>query len=244
MNIHELSPKKVAFVGDTHGNKHFAPILVKYLKNAKVDAVVQVGDFGIWQNKDSKQFLDYLSENLGVPLYFVDGNHEDHPYLRSLPIGEDGTRKVAENVYHLPRGFRWEWAGKSFLALGGALSVDKDYRRPYFDWFPEEEITYGEFLEAIKGGPVDVMVTHECPDNVKIPGLMHGLPQHILAQAQAQREVIGMVVEEVNPTMLVHGHHHKRYVGVRKNDNGSNTIIYGLACDQDYITDVVEFMTF
>ena len=39
--------------------------------------------------------------------------------------GPDGREQVTGRIWHLPRGHRWRWHGRDWLALGGAVSLDR-----------------------------------------------------------------------------------------------------------------------
>ena len=56
---------------------------------------------------------------------------------------------------------------KTFLCIGGAVSIDKMYRTPYLSWWPEEEITYHDVDNALNNlekvnNKVDYVITHCC----------------------------------------------------------------------------------
>ena len=46
--------------------------------------------------------------------------------------------------------------GRTVLFMGGALSVDKAWRTPGYDWFPEESITTGD-LDRLPDVHVDIV---------------------------------------------------------------------------------------
>ena len=95
-----------------------------------------------------------------------------------------------------------------FLALGGAYSIDEDYRTPGKSWWATELINSEDQERAIAGGPVDVMVTHDSPEGVDIPTLRRWAP---IPKSQANRERLLEVVKAVRPLYLTHGHYHDRY---------------------------------
>ena len=57
--------------------------------------------------------------------------------------------------------------GKSVLVIGGAYSVDKEYRIMYgHKWFKNEQLSVKEIndiLEKVKGKHFDIVLTHTCP---------------------------------------------------------------------------------
>ena len=222
---------KIAFMGDLHGNHRYAQKAIHYAANNGADVVIQVGDFGIWSPHNS--FVNSVNEAAtrhNLQVFFVDGNHEDHPWLNAQPIREDGFRVLHDNVAHIPRGTIWTWDGVTFMGLGGAHSVDRQWRTPGVSWFPEETLTYGQAFEAgTTPHNIDIMVTHDCPTGVEIPGIEgnpHGFPAEEIALAEKHRELLGYVVERLQPKILVHGHYHVSY-----SDMLDRTIIRGLDCD-------------
>jgi Icc-related predicted phosphoesterase len=228
--------RKVMFAGDWHGNLTWAVNCVGMAQMAKVDAIVQLGDFGIWPGPTGQRYLNMLEDALAsvdLTCYFIDGNHEDFPQLHAYPLDDDGTRIVRPHIRHLPRGYRWEWAGLTFLALGGATSLDRPMRRPYKSWWPEEELTAADIKLAVAGGPVDVMLTHDAPSGVEIPGINAETdkmwPWQELARANENRARLGRVVDELTPHRLLHGHFHIAYDARR-----GITAVSGLGTDGAY----------
>lgn len=219
--------RRVLFAGDWHGDLSWAATCVGLADMSNVDAIVQLGDFGVWPGRSGKVFLDGLNTALAdarLTCYFIDGNHEDFPQLREYPIGSDGTRVVRPYIRHLPRGFRWWWSGMSFLALGGATSLDRAERVEWVNWWRDEEITVADVYASLSGGHTDVMLTHDCPAGVDIPGLSTHWPRAALRRANQHRAVLADVVKAVNPERLVHGHFHVGY-----NSTFRNTQVIGLA---------------
>lgn len=244
-NIQSLEISRVSFAGDWHSESLFSGMAIDHAGEQGAQVIVHVGDFGLWTW--STLYLEYLTRVLNsweINLYFVDGNHEDFELLKTFPIGEDGTRRITERIFHLPRGFRWSWSGTSFLALGGAFSVDKGARTPGVDWFPDEEISLRDSYVAAEGGPVDIMVTHDCPNGVTIPriALMPNLPQSLDQQAYQHRMILGSVVDQVKPKVLVHGHYHHRYNSQRVNPDNTRTQIIGLDCNHGTIDNNLIFI--
>ncbi len=224
-------PERVAVVGDWHANGAYARDSIAYARALGADIILHTGDFGYtYRSAFLRTVSDALSEH-GLDLGFVDGNHESFPRLYSYPVREDGLRVLAPGIYHLPRGFRWQWNGLRLLALGGAHSVDRPLRRPHISWWPEETLTAGDVVRAVRGGPVDVMITHDCPAGVDIPGLSpHLFAAAEIARAERHRQLLAEVVTDVQPYRLVHGHYHVSYDTVT--DLGYGPLhVTGLDCD-------------
>lgn len=220
--------KRIAISGDWHGDMKFSKKAVHFAKRHGADALLHVGDFGFWGLDDS--FLKVLSEevvSLDLPIFFIDGNHEDHQALNLIPLNDDKTRTVAENIFHLPRGFRWEWDGVSFLALGGAPSFDRGNRTEGFDWFPEETISTGDSYRAVADGHADIMLTHDAPSSVIVPDLPLREVTQIEKDCAQHRRLLDSIVEQVTPNYLFHGHYHKFYNDLVEYDS-HKTLVVGL----------------
>lgn len=123
--------------GDTHADfRRFSTDNFPEQKDmTRDDAVIILGDFGgIWDvEKSSKRelyWLDWL-ESKPFTLCYVDGNHEnfDRYYEGEFPIVDfhgGKAHKIRENIYHLMRGYIFDFEGKKFFAFGGASSHDID----------------------------------------------------------------------------------------------------------------------
>jgi Icc-related predicted phosphoesterase len=49
--------------------------------------------------------------------------------------------------------------------MGGAESIDKQWRKFGYDWFPEETITQKNFMN-LPDVEVDIFITHTCPNEL------------------------------------------------------------------------------
>ncbi len=233
----------VLIVGDWHGNTRFALRVLERARKDGISDIFHLGDFGVWPGPEGQKFLNELESYLstrgqGMGIRFVDGNHEDFPQLYNYPINSDGFREVRPHIHHIPRGHTWWVDGRRWMGLGGATSLDRPRRIPGVSWWPEEELTVGEAYRAAIGPSVDVMLTHDCPDRVEIPGLgQYSWPHDELIRAEKHRERVSMVVDELRPYILFHGHFHRRYNWHRISENGHTTKIVGLDCDGGTIED-------
>lgn len=224
-------PRRIAFSGDWHQNADYACEAIAYARSEHADVVVHLGDFGY---RFSRSFLQQVTAALtaaGMHLLFVDGNHEDFPRLLRREVGANGLRRLTDRVWHLPRGLRWRWAGVDFVALGGAHSVDRPYRQPGISWWAQERITDEQAAAVIAGGHADVLIAHDCPAGVHIPGLEPAMFQPRELQLAAEhRQVLRRVVNTVRPSWVWHGHYHRDYR--EQVDFGYGPVIVtGLDCD-------------
>lgn len=237
-----LDPPKVLLAGDWHSNTPRAIDLIRVARAKGCTVVLQLGDFGFWvpepRTANHLDRIDAACVENDVTVLWVDGNHECHPVLNGIPLEPEGFRRIRSRIIHLPRGFRWTWHGEVWLALGGAHSVDTFMRKEGVSVWQEEHISEGDARRAAEGGHADVMVTHDCPDNVDIPNLSPGsFPAHEVARGEDHRQMLGSVVDEVQPFMLFHGHYHVRYTSTRPRPSGGDTMIVGLADDMSRLRD-------
>lgn len=211
---------KILFLGDTHGNYPFIRnAFIEYIDSKEIDVVVQCGDFGYWEHKESGvKFLDQVNELcdlFDVDLYWVDGNHENHEKLRdsySQPLENDFVQN-REHIFHIPRGVTWEWDGVKFMGFGGAYSIDKTARTPYLSWWPQEIASESEVLHAESKGEVDVLISHDVPIGTSWIDeyLKNWRP---FAGTVESRTKLRAVADSCKPKFIVHGHYHVNYTEV------------------------------
>lgn len=131
---------KILVAGDVHANSEHLLYLGQQALDQEAKAILIVGDFGYWEHMHGgPEFLDVCSEVAtanDLPIYWIDGNHENHTMLRAL-YGPGGARHhltkegfwgIRDGLYYIPRGTRWNWNGVEMMGLGGAYSIDKPYR--------------------------------------------------------------------------------------------------------------------
>ena len=242
----------IALVGDLHGNATRGVAAIEYAFSHGADTIIQLGDFGLWPGwknslKPGYAFLDRLNTKLAaldMDLQWLDGNHEDHgaiaewisDYGSEAPIAVPGFSRI----HYLPRGYRWTQGGKTFMTIGGAVSVDKQCRRQGLSWWPEEELTDADVINAC-AGEVDIILAHDCPLGVNIPGIGPDLhhradsgmswPYHVLVEAERHRKKCRTIWEHCKPKMWIHGHYHIPYeYGMRHGEGWTRFIGLGDDC--------------
>lgn len=94
---------------------------------------------------------------------------------------------------------------KKVMFCRGAYSIDKDSRTPYYDWWPEEELTipkFDEFLGQYEKFKPHVMVTHDVPADV--------IGKYCLNIFGASRteQYLQEAFDIHKPEMWIHGHFH------------------------------------
>lgn len=213
---------RVLLVGDTHGNVAWLErVVFAAAEQHDADVIFQVGDFGWWPRVRANDAFLYTARNARVPLWFIDGNHEDHDRLEAAVVdaggpGADGVVDLGGNLRFVPRGARFDFDGVSVVACGGAHSIDRRVRTAGFDWFDAEHVTDDEVRRCVDGGHADIVVCHDAPAGWEIPNLPseHGLPHlwHVeLPECWDHRRQLGRIMDGVTPHLVVHGHYHSGY---------------------------------
>lgn len=155
----------IALIGDIHGNYRFLKAVVgEIVKKYGEIPIIQVGDFGFWPG---------LREQYTPPpssVLFIDGNHDDCQALIGYPPDMwVNPIELWPNAIYVPRGTVMTVDEKTVLFLGGAKSVDRQFRRKHVgvnSWCEEEVIRPRDQLQAAlnaAGKKIDLMVTHTPP---------------------------------------------------------------------------------
>jgi predicted phosphodiesterase len=236
----EGGPMKIMIVGDTHGNTVWLRDRIRQAHKYRLDKIIQVGDFGLWDHYDDGfAFLDTTNEELrkaGLKLYWVDGNHENHDrlkwYEKNNPKTQAGHVYIRSHILYIPRGLIWEWDGKRFAGVGGAYSIDKAYRKVGTSWWAGEQLTDTQKNKIVYGGfrrdPVDYLFTHDCSASTPFQGRLKNDPE-----SHAHRQKMDEVARSLRPSFWFHGHMHTKYEWMYPLDHSAShwAQVYGLECD-------------
>ena len=244
----------IGLIGDLEGELPAAAACLRLRGVRGVVAVAyQLGDLRFGYDPAPEAYLaalDALCAEYGIELRCVPGNHENWALLDALwadPRSQDedgGLRPIAvsEHVTMLPRGHRWEMGGRSFVALGGAPSVNRHLLTEGTDWWPTEVLREEHVQATIAGGHAEIMLTHDSPGRpyctAPVADIMAGnplgWPTDILAYAEDGIDKVTRAVLGVRPRLLVHGHFHVAgETVVRLPDAGHDTAIWSLAARRD-----------
>jgi hypothetical protein len=212
-------PSKVLVAGDVHGS---VPCTLGVIHQASrlppPRYLLQLGDFGFRVPSAGLTTVAYTARRAGVTIWVVEGNHDDHPGLaaaaaRHGPSEGPVPLDTAGPVFHLRRGQRWQWHGRTWLAAGGAVSPDRAARTAGVDWWPEEELTDTQAEAIAAGGPVDVLACHDRPAGVPYtyPPAPDWWDDADLARSAVHCERLQRLIDQVQPSHVMHGHLHDVY---------------------------------
>lgn len=235
---------KIGIMGDTHGRFDTIKKGSKKFASRGIETIVQVGDFGFWPGKPGQEFLNEVSvylQNAKQEMFVVPGNHEDYPQIKTFAAEEDGWLRAKPRIRVAPRGYRWEWDTRSFVALGGAPSVDRSFRiheqrrTSHPLWWADEEVTEEDVAKTVDGGFAEVMFAHDAPLGVptiekRIAANPHRFFRQDLDYALIGREKMLKAITGVKPKMYFHGHYHFVVRDLLPVE-GHNVEIYGMSAD-------------
>lgn len=164
----------IHLIGDIHGDPR--PVLA-YARNHAIspnDTVVLLGDVGanFYRSVRDDRVKDALA-SLPCTVLCIHGNHEMRP--ESIPsyetrVWRGGTVYVERawpNLLFAKDGEIYDLEGRHAIAIGGAYSVDKEYRLSLgYGWWPDEQPsesikTY--VASQLASHPVDIVLSHTCP---------------------------------------------------------------------------------
>lgn len=194
-------------LGDLHGD---FDALNAYLRQTPAQTLIICGDFGFWPalGMDVKAIKNKQLFRR-VTIRFCDGNHEEHPLLRSLinPARPYASVEVAEGIFYQPRGSVWRSPkGERVLFAGGAYSVDNALREDGKDWFSELEILRRENLPEVLP-EADVVVSHTAPSLFPVEKHYRDYGPGSDA-SDPSRHVLDEVLRVVRPRRWFFGHFH------------------------------------
>lgn len=222
---------KLALVGDVHGNVEWAKSAIYRAADLGAERIIFLGDFG-YKFKD--RFIAGLSEaskDTGLLIEWIDGNHEDFDKLESMyyDLGP-------EFKYH-QRGTVEIIDGVRFMFLGGATSVDREFRisgvYPGKHWWHQESLTMTDVYRARLYGKADVILSHDAPYLPPVPthkGPTAPFPKFDLDVSELHRTIYEFIYRRAMPKYVFHGHYHAFYEDVIDEPWGKVTIT-GLNCD-------------
>ena len=154
----------ILLLGDIHGYSVVLKRALEVAKETDAVAIVQLGDFGMFRDNE-EQFREHIKD-AHIPIYFIDGNHDD--CVRWMNYEGIGRVWNDRELYYIPRGTVMELDGRTIAVMGGAGSIDKQYRlEQNMHWDQYENISEDHInllLKNATGKTIDMFLTH-CPPN-------------------------------------------------------------------------------
>ena len=147
----------------------------------------------VWQDRRTSDYCDELKKQGVTDMIRQKTGLIIDAYFSATKIkwildNVPGARKRAEKgkllfgtvdtwlIWRLTRGEVFELDGSTIFTMGGATSVDREYRVPYSSWWPQELPDKRDFdtararLDEV-GWKVDCVITHTCATRMISPTL-------------------------------------------------------------------------
>lgn len=234
---------KIMICGDWHGDTPWARKMIRLAADNGVKVIMQVGDFGLWDHEeDGVTYLDTMNEECrkhGVKVYFVAGNHENWDrldwYEKNNPKTYAGLTIIRSHIRYTGRVNRWAVDGKWFQAVGGAVSIDKAYRKAGKSWWSQESIPERVVYGLEKAGrKSDYLLTHDAPTCAPFRFRLKNDPD-----SQIHRELMNRIGRVVQPKLWFHGHYHTWMEAYPFMHQNGYSAVYGLDMNGDFYHSVV-----
>lgn len=160
----------IYITGDTHRDFY----RLNSIEKNKDNVLIILGDVGInyFLNDEDEKLKKYLND-MNIKLFCIQGNHEERPEnIQSYKEIDMFEGKVFiedkyPNLLFAKNGEIYNIDGKTVLVIGGAYSIDKEYRLAYgHKWFKDEQLSdieKKEILNKYKGKNIDIILSHTCP---------------------------------------------------------------------------------
>ena len=199
----------IYFVGDSHGefDQLFKALDYFEIKNC---LLIHVGDGGEGFSTRAKQLKTFKILNnkflkRGITYLSIRGNHSDPSYF-------DGSINLS-NFELIPDYSYRMINNKEFLFVGGAISVDRLYRRDGSSYWSNEKFQLKP--ESVKS--CDVLVTHSAPswigpnDKRNIEDFCQKDPT-LWEECQHERRLHNALFELAKPKFSFSGHFHSSFL--------------------------------
>jgi len=175
--------KKWLITGDTHGAntqviRRARKMYPNFLPNEIGLIILGDAGFNCGRPEEDAKWKKIVNK-FGVQVYCVRGNHDQHPkYMNENEYCFDKffdenvqgliyQQKKYPNIKYFLDGHEYIIDGLHTLVIGGAYSIDKNYRlENNMFWEPHEQLTKQEMKdisETFKGEHFNLILSHTCP---------------------------------------------------------------------------------
>jgi len=216
---------KLLIVGDVHTDlKGLHKLVCDLHKTDKIKAVLQVGDFELYQSdtaiKQEEKYLVKLQKEraakrlknsiLGetapkfpIPIFYIKGNHEDFDNLGSKYLSRI-------NIHYIPQGHITRVAGHIVAGIGGIHSSVKKYLQSNeLEGYDRRFYTIEDVQNLTKNplsDEVEILITHQAASGI--------IPSDLPGKRHSWEEGTKDFEKLLNLPKLrhyIHGHHHVNY---------------------------------
>ena len=193
-----------------------------------------LGDGGfLWPGNRGKDAVNFLAlAERPFPILCVLGNHDPVLGRTNLPEADIGigekvivVNKEKPFIAYLKRGKVYCIDNRKFLVLGGALSIDQEYRLPNFSWWKqeywtkEEETAVFDLLKNDAG--FDYVLSHTGPNHINRKVFFYSPDSHTSKFVDKVAVLNEKIDRKINCRQWFCGHwHHAYYYFDKKRKRG------------------------
>ena len=209
---------KYYITGDCHRHFRKVEFFCRHHGTTREDVLILLGDVGInfFLDDSDKKLKEELSK-LPITLFCVHGNHEERPeyigpyYKKIWCGGAVSFEPQYSNILFAIDGEIYKFGKKKGIVIGGAYSVDREYRLlAGLPWFqseqPSEKVKKRVEKELEKiGWKVDYVFSHTCPL------LYEPTPKEVIGFEKIDRsteEWLDSIAKKLQYTKWYFGHYH------------------------------------
>lgn len=213
---------RLFITGDTHGDFCFLPKFCEENHTTTNDVLIILGDSALrfeGANKAREEMRKEFVADQPITIFALRGNH-DRPYdidgdvkLTSCPLINNMMWHDVNypNIWYFIDGETYIIKDMSFLTIGGAYSVDKEYRQMmHWTWYEGEQISYSQqcdIIDLYKDESFDYVLTHTCPyDDMPTDLFMKGIDQSKVDNSM--EKFFEVLKDEINYSHWLFGHFH------------------------------------
>lgn len=210
----------IYITGDTHSNFRTVAAFCVQLHTTQEDTLIILGDAGINYFEDYRDtMLKRVLASLPIILFCIHGNHEARPECTGLYKqqkwhgGEVFVEAEYPNILFAKDAEIYELDGRSAIVIGGAYSVDKEYRLTRgMSWWNNEQPDAQtkaavERQLAKRGNKIDIVLSHTCPIRYEPTEVfIQGLDQATVDKST--EEWLGEIEKRITYEKWYCGHYH------------------------------------
>lgn len=197
----------ITFVGDSHGQAGWLNLVIRTAAREGSHLLLALGDFGLWPGGGGERFLDDVERHLtkhDSTMLWIDGNHDWHDRRLEFLPENDGLVTIRPHLRYIPRGTVFSLPGAPrCLAVGGAVSIDKEWRTEGVNWWATEALQPDDVGRCMAAGEVDLVVSHDAPLEVQVGRIS-------FPEGDAHRQLLSQIRASARPRWWWGGHWHER----------------------------------